>query len=247
MFIERWGEGEQHYFGIHGWSGDHRTFQPLARQLPPGATLFSVDLPGCGRSVAPVRWSLESVVDELASGVRAPVTLAGNCSGAIFALLLAQRIPERIERVVLIDAFASWPWYFRVFTSESIGRHAYFSTFANPVGRWITNLSLAGKRGSDTHLTSGFAATNHEITYRYLTLLKEAGSCERFAGLRMPIDVIYGERSFHAVRESVDVWRRMWPRARTWQLPNAGHLPILEATGALQKILFQETSCLIAP
>ncbi|MDQ6708852.1 MAG: alpha/beta hydrolase [Acidobacteriota bacterium] len=247
MFIERWGEGREHYFGIHGWSGDHRTFQPLAKQLPSGATLFSVDLPGCGRSAAPVRWSLESVVDELVSGVRAPVTLIGNCSGAIFTLLLAQRIPERIERVVLIDAFASWPWYFRVFTSENIGRYAYFSTFANPVGRWLTNLSLAGKRGSDTHLTRGFAQTDHEITYRYLAMLKQAGSAQRFADLKMPVDIIYGERSFNAVRESVEVWRQMWPHARTWRLPKAGHLPILEATGALHEILFQETACPTAP
>ncbi len=246
MFIERIGSGDRHYVGIHGWSGDHRTFLPLVNDMPSDITFWCLDLPGCGRSSAPARWTLDAIVDEVARAIPRPMTVIGNCSGAIPSLLLAQRAPEKVARLVLIDAFAAWPWYFRVFTSPGIGRYAYRSTFANPVGRWITNLSLKNRRRSDTHLTQGFAATDHAVTYRYLTLLREAGEAERFKDLDMPIDIVYGERTFQAVRESAAIWKRMWPHANTWRLPGAGHLPILEATAWLQEILFQEIPCPIA-
>ncbi|HEX9917834.1 MAG TPA: alpha/beta fold hydrolase, partial [Pyrinomonadaceae bacterium] len=156
MYVKRYGAGEREfYFGLHGWSGDHRTFAPLAAHIPAGASLYSADLPGCGRSLAPPTLTLETVTREIVEAVldavppRAPVTLIGNCSGAILGLLVAERIKARVGRLVLIDPFAYWPWYFRVFVARSFGRYAYRSTFANPLGRWLTNQSLRNRRTAD--------------------------------------------------------------------------------------------------
>ncbi len=241
MRIERFGTGPRAFFGLHGWSGDHRTYEPLVAGLPGDVTLYSADLPGCGESPAPREWTVDAVADEIADAVQTigtPVTLIGNCSGANLGFFVAERIPERIARMVTIDAFAFWPWYFRVFVNPVFGRYAYFSTFENPVGRWITNLSLSSKRKEDTSLTEGFERVNHRTTYRYLEMLNRAGDAERFRGLRMPIEVTFGAKSFAGVRESAAQFAAMWPQARVTCLGGAGHLPIREATSVLRGIIF---------
>ncbi|HZG53507.1 MAG TPA: alpha/beta fold hydrolase [Pyrinomonadaceae bacterium] len=251
MYVKRYGTGEHElYFGLHGWSGDHRTFAPLAAHVPARASLYSADLPGCGQSPAPPRFDLESVTAEIVAAVRgalaaapprAAITLIGNCSGAILGLLVAEQIRERVGRLVLIDPFAYWPWYFRVFVARSFGRYAYRTTFANPLGRWLTNQSLRSRRTAATDLTDSFGRIDHDVAQSYLALLAQVGGVERFESLRgVPIDIVYGERTFGAVKKSVSMWQGVWPQARARALAGAGHLPLLEATAQLAGIVFAD-------
>jgi pimeloyl-ACP methyl ester carboxylesterase len=100
---------------------------------------------------------------------------------------------------------------------------------------------LRGHRAAETDLTNSFGRIDHDVAQRYLALLSEVEGIERFAGLRrVPIDIVYGERTFGAVKKSVAMWQGIWPQARARVLEGAGHLPILEATGALSEIVFAE-------
>jgi pimeloyl-ACP methyl ester carboxylesterase len=242
MYVAKYGSGSRAYFGLHGWSGTHDSFAPLAARMPGDVALYCADMPGYGRSPAPREWSLRAIAGEIAeaiSSIDAPaLTVIGNCSGAIFGLLAAERAAERVERFVLIDPFAFVPWYFNLFVERSWGRYAYKSTFANPVGRWITNLSLRSRRSQGSDLTRSFRSVNHDTAYRYLELMSKIDGISRFAHLRMPIDIVYGERTFGAVKRSVAMWRAAWPHARAFELKGAGHLPIGEATGRLSEIAF---------
>ncbi len=243
MFLERTGNGSHAFLGLHGWSGTHRTFDPLIENLPSEVSFFSIDLPGCGQSEKPSQWTVSAVADQLAAAVAAlphPLTLVGHCSGALLALEVAKRLGDHVERLVLLDIFAFFPWYFRVFLNPYFGRYAYYSTFANPLGRLLTNASLRGKRSETTTLTGGFAEANHSVTYHYLQMLADFPLPETFGMLRQPIDIVYGEKTFGAVRESAKLWQSVWPQARQWCLTGAGHLPILEATSQLQELLFRK-------
>lgn len=244
MHLERYGTGSEVYVGLHGWSGSHKTFAPLLPHLPKEVSLYSADLPGCGQSPAPVRWDLQAIAEEIAGTIaklETEVTLIGNCSGALLGLLAAKRIPHHFRRLILIDPFAFWPWYFKVFVNPSFGKYAYFTTFANPIGRWLTNRSLKAKRTEDSDLTQSFSAINHETVYRYLTLLTGIDSIAQFSQLRMPIDIVYGERTFAAVKQSAGRWRSIWPQARCRELAGAGHLPVVEATAQLSELIFDRT------
>jgi pimeloyl-ACP methyl ester carboxylesterase len=242
MHVERYGTGERVFFGLHGWGGDHSTFAPLAAMMPTDATLYAADLPGYGRSPAPRRWSIEAIAEEVIASIaetRAPrVTLIGNCSGAIAGLAAAESLGQRTERLVLIDPFAFVPWYFRIFAAGEFGKAAYYSTFANPLGRWLTNRSLARRRTAQSDLTRSFGEVNHAAALRHLALLAEISSVERFANLTMPIDLLYGERTFRAVKQSVSIWLDLWPQACAIEISGAGHLPIEEATAELAQIIF---------
>ncbi len=243
MRLERYGSGAEVYFGLHGWSGDHRTFAPLLAYLPAGASLYCADLPGCGRSPAPPRWDLSAITDEIVESVSqieaTAVTLIGNCSGALLGLMAVRRIESKFRRLILIDPFAYWPWYFKVFVAPGWGRYAYYSTFANPIGRWLTDRSLRHRRAAETRLTRSFASVDHEAVYRYLVMLTGIEGIEQFRRFRMPIDIVYGARTFGAVKRSVARWRAIWPQARCWELAGAGHLPIEEAPARLSEIIFE--------
>lgn len=242
MYVKRYGAGADVYFGLHGWGGDHRMFAPLVAQMPRHASFYSADLPGYGYSNAPDEWNLEAITDEIADEILRnelqEIVLVGYCSGANLGLLVAQKIKERVSRFILIDPFAYLPWYFKVFVTKGFGRYAYNTTFANPIGRWVTNLSLKNHRTTKTNLTKSFSEVNHAVIYRYLELLSEMKDINQFADLTMPVDIIYGERTFKAVKESVNMWKGIWSQARDWELKGAAHLPIQEATKQLSEIVF---------
>jgi pimeloyl-ACP methyl ester carboxylesterase len=227
--VRKYGDGPRHFLCLHGWSGNHATFERLA---DPGLTLWCPDLPAT--NAYHITNSLAEVVREMPG----PVEIVGNCSGAIYGLLLAQRVPTR--RIILIDAFAFWPSYFRLFLIPVFGRKAYNAAFASPVGRRIANAALANRRTADTDLTDGFSRVDHDATYKHLQILSTVSSASQFAGIEADVEILYGEKSFSAVRKSVAIWNGIFPQARRYCLAGAGHLPILEATQQLSSILMLE-------
>jgi pimeloyl-ACP methyl ester carboxylesterase len=237
---ERYGSGTDVYVGIHGWGGSHRTFTPLAPYVPPSASLLAIDLPGYGRSSwQPVQSAagIAEQVDAFVAALPGPrVTLVGNCSGAILSLLTRT---AAVSRLVLVDPFAFLPWYFKVFVHPTFGPMAYHSAFANPAGRWLTNLSLKNRRTADTDLTGSFRNVDHAVSLRYLELLAAVDGIEQFRRIDGPIDIAYGARTFQAVKQSVVQWQALWPHARTYSLQSAGHLPIAEAPADLARIIFR--------
>ena len=199
MFVRQYGNGASVCFCLHGWSGDHRTFEALAEVLPDDARLYAADLPGCGLSPAPQPWDLRSVTRQIVQALHETdsdsVTLVGACIGALFGMCAALET-KVVKRLVMIDAFAMWPWYFRVFTAPVVGDKAYAGTFANPVGRWITNKALTARRAEGSHLTNGFAAARHQTQLKYLHIAREIKSPREFAPLDLSVDVIFGSRTF---------------------------------------------------
>ena len=243
IHAERFGSGPDAYVGVHGWGGSLATFRPIAPHVPASATLHAIDLPGYGRSEWRAVDSALGIAESIAAFIEsldtARVTVIGNCSGAILGLLANELVPARIARFVLIDPFAFLPWYFKVFVHPAYGRVAYHSTFANPIGRWATNLSLKKNRAADSDLTGSFRNVDHEVSRRYLALLDDVQSIQRFRGVTVPVDIAYGARTFAAVRQSVDMWRELWPHARAHVVAGAGHLPIEEAPVEIARIVFE--------
>lgn len=242
MHIERYGEGPKVFLGVHGWAGNHRTFHRFAKYLPDDCSFFTPDLPGYGGTPPPERWEASLVEEALAKAIAdhgwTDVTLVGHCGGALFAAALAQRRDLPIGRLIMIDPFAYVPWYFGIFLKGDFGRYAYLTTFANPLGRWMTNLSLSSKRTKDTNLTEAFSGVDHNVAHHYLVMMASYGEAERFQGIACAVDVAYGERTFKAIRDGVDLWREVLPQTRVFTLKGAGHEPLKEATDQLAAVFF---------
>ena len=248
MFVHEAGGGLRGVVGLHGWSGDHRTFFPLWEKMPDGWIVFSLDLPGCGVSEPPSEWNLRIVAREVAEemirlGMR-DLVLVGSCSGAVLAAFVVRELremgrPEVVGRLVMIDPFAYCPWYFRIFLTPILGYLIYAVVFANPIGRSITNFFLQDKRAGETNLTKSFAGVDHQVTWKYLKMLHRCGRPAQFRGMGLPVDILYGEKTFSAVQESVEEWKKAFPQAKLKKLAGVGHLPIFEGTKEVVKVIFR--------
>ena len=247
MFIQQTGTGSKTVVGFHGWSGDHHTFDPLLGLMPKDFTFFALDLPGCGKSEIPLKWEMPSlareVVQELILLNRKEMTLIGSCSGAILTAFVARELiqmekKDLLSRLVMIDPFAFCPWYFRLFLVPVLGPLMYATAFANPLGRWIANFILQDKRAGDTHLTRDFAEVSHRVVWKYLKMLSECGRPAQFRNLNLPVVILYGEKTFSAVRTSVQEWCDSLAQARVTQIKGAGHLPLMEGTKYVAEVVF---------
>lgn len=93
---------------IHGITANHLSWQWLAAALP-GWRVLAPDLRGRGRSMdLPPPYGLAAHTDDLAAllGTAAgddPVTVLGHSMGGFIALVLADRHPDRVRRLVLVD------------------------------------------------------------------------------------------------------------------------------------------------
>lgn len=243
MFSKSWGSGDDVTIGLHGWGGSHETFVPLASWLPEHCMLVACDLPGFGKTPAPARLDRDEISAGMARWIDGlglkRVSLLGNCSGALAALLAAPMLKTPVSRLILLDAFAYVPWYFRVFSNRVFGDYAYYTTFANPLGRWLTNRGLAARRRPGTDTTGSFARADHESTLSWLRLLADIPGYEFFRPVHAPVELVYGERTFCAVKRSVALWKKLWPQAPVTELKGAGHLGIAEAPRDLARIVFK--------
>jgi pimeloyl-ACP methyl ester carboxylesterase len=111
----KWGEQGAPIIGIHGLTGNAFCFQAFADKLAVDYQFYAYDLRGRGDSDKPAEGysvpfhaaDLAKLIDEL--GLERPI-LVGHSLGALIALYFAAHYPEKLSRLVLIDAGAPLPW-----------------------------------------------------------------------------------------------------------------------------------------
>ncbi|HSC66073.1 MAG TPA: malonyl-ACP O-methyltransferase BioC, partial [Cellvibrio sp.] len=89
---------------LHGWGCDSRTWQPLLESLQKMASLTLIDLPGFGSSVPLPEFSLDAVLEQIATQLPTNSVVMGWSLGGMLALQLAARFPERIDAVITLAA-----------------------------------------------------------------------------------------------------------------------------------------------
>jgi pimeloyl-ACP methyl ester carboxylesterase len=114
LHVGGWGDGPNVVLAAHGITGNHRSWQGVARALGPEVRLVAPDLRGRGRSVdlpGPFGMrahaaDLVAVLDHL--GIERCV-LAGHSMGAYVAAVAATTYPDRFPSVVLVDGGIALP------------------------------------------------------------------------------------------------------------------------------------------
>lgn len=117
----RWGhEGAPRVLALHGWLDNAASFIPLAQALladaPGTLDLVAIDLPGHGRSAHlppgadySFAGALHAVLDAADALGWERFALLGHSMGAGIASLLAAGCPQRVERLVAIEALGALP------------------------------------------------------------------------------------------------------------------------------------------
>lgn len=111
----QWGEQGPPIICIHGLTANAFSFQAYADELARDHQVIAYDLRGRGDSDKPEDGysiplhaaDLAEFIDEL--GVERPILL-GHSLGALIALYFAAHFPDKLSKLVLVDAGAPFPW-----------------------------------------------------------------------------------------------------------------------------------------
>lgn len=111
----QWGRQGTPIVCVHGLTANAFYFQALADDLARNHRVFAYDLRGRGDSTRPEHGysvpihaaDLAQLID--AGGLQQPVVI-GHSLGALIALYFAAHYPDKLSKLVLIDAGAPLPW-----------------------------------------------------------------------------------------------------------------------------------------
>lgn len=211
-----------------GWSPVLRGLRRGCRMIVPElSSLGGTRCPGCGLGVSEVVEVLETLIAR-EFGDR-PVTLAGLSLGGWMAARFALRHPERVSRLVLIDAGGyrdqDWDTIQSLVTVDDLAGvdRLYKALFVRTP--WLMQVSRAAFLK---------AYTSPGVRY-VLSRLTEADTFRDadLARLPMPTALIWGEQDGLFTLATARAMAAALPQARLEVLPNCGHAVHLECPRAL--------------
>jgi pimeloyl-ACP methyl ester carboxylesterase len=115
LHVVQWGEAGPPVVCLHGLTANAFCFQAFADALATDYRVIAYDLCGRGRSERPAQGYSVPIhavdLDQLLTALGLErVALLGHSLGALIALFYAAWRPERVSKLVLVDAGAPLPW-----------------------------------------------------------------------------------------------------------------------------------------
>jgi pimeloyl-ACP methyl ester carboxylesterase len=179
---------------------------------------------------------LRRFLDELGVG---RVSLVGHDWGAAVGLLLAIGEPDRIERLVLIDAVPllegyRWHGAARAWRRPVIGELLMGSTSRRLLSRELRRGTVRADAWTASRLTAVWEQFDQGTQRALLRLhraadetrLKELGA--ELGSVHSPALVVWGERDPWFGPELADAYAARLPNATVERIPDAGHWPWLD-------------------
>lgn len=106
-FVKK-GSGKKTIVFLHGWGGSWQSWAPIINKLESKYTIYALDLPGFGLSNLPKPYSLSDYTLELFNFINSKkisnITLVGHSFGGQIAAKFAITYPDKISKLVLVDA-----------------------------------------------------------------------------------------------------------------------------------------------
>lgn len=226
---------------LHGTSASLHTWAGWAEALAPTQRTISVDLPGFGltgpspsgdySAAAYTRFVLD-LMDVL--GIKRAV-VAGNSLGGNIAWTLALAAPERVSKLVLVDA-AGYP---RERSGEPIGFRIARTPGLRRVAAWLLPRSVVESSVRSVYGDPG--RVRPELVDRYYELTLRSGNrralaarlaqwpsgegSERIVEIRQPTLILWGEKDKLIPPEHGDRFHRDIAGSALVSFPALGHVP----------------------
>jgi pimeloyl-ACP methyl ester carboxylesterase len=221
---------------IHGAGGQHLSWPAEARRLP-DARVYTLDLPGHGKTEGPGHQSIEgyarSVVKFMDAAGLSRAVFAGHAMGGAIALTLALDFPDRVAGVLLISTGPRLP------IPSSILENA-----ANP-----STLPLAINALQEMFFCPQTPGSLREIVFKCLTetrqtlLLGDWLACDRFditgrlEAIRASTLVVCGTNDKMTPMHFSKTLASQIPGAALQTVDEAGHMLTLEQPRHLAKLI----------
>jgi len=225
---------------VHGFAASTHAWDGWARALSGSYRVVVLDLPGHGLTRTPPGYvvrsdSFEGVVDAATRRLGlARFTLAGNSMGGAVAWSYALDHPDRVERLVLVDA-AGWP-------RRERGGATIFKFINNPIGRRVLRtieirpLMTQGLRAAYVDP----ALVTPALVNRYVDLARAPGHRDILLGqkprreasvadlsrIHVPALVMAGQDDRVIPAADSERFHRAIPGATLILYPGVGHVPM---------------------
>ncbi len=238
LWHEQQGSGPN-FILVHGWGMHGGIWGDLPAQLARHFCVTTLDLPGYGRSHAPLAaQSLADFTDSVVELCPAPAIWLGWSLGGLIALDAALRYPEKVVRLVLVGATPKfvqapdWPHAMPAEVFAGFARsltHDYRATL-------LRFLSLhAGGNEDGRALLKQLRAkifTSHgdpqpAALAAGLAILEQTDLRARLADIRVPTLVIHGSHDRLASPAAAEYLAAHLSQARLLRIEGAGHAPFL--------------------
>jgi pimeloyl-ACP methyl ester carboxylesterase len=223
------------------------------RDVLPATGGVAPDLFGFGRSskASHLDYSLAGYAEFVAQFLDAleleRVRLVGHGWGGAIGLAFAQRHPERVERLALIDAVPllasfTWPKIVRHWRRPVLGELWMGSINRRLLARTLRSGSTRPEVWSDPRVDSVWEQFDQGTQRAILKLhrsidtpgLARAGA--GIAELTQPALVIWGERDPWLAPAFADAYAAALPNATLLRIPDGGHWPWLDQPGLLDQL-----------
>jgi len=232
---------------LHGWAMHSGVWRDFALRLAQRYRVICLDLPGHGRSAMGGATDLDEICEVLMQAIpERSCHLLGWSLGGTLAMAMAERFPERVDKVVVLagnpkfvqaddwpgikpDTLEAFADLLRSDVQQTLTRFLALQVNGLPHGKvLLTVLKQALQEcpaAADAALAIG------------LQILKSADLRGFLLQNQVPIALIFGDKDTLIPVACATVLKRLNPRLQVSVLASAGHLPFLTHTDELVELI----------
>jgi pimeloyl-ACP methyl ester carboxylesterase len=232
---------------VHGSNASLFTWEPWAGLMAGRVRVVSVDLPGHGLTGATVEqdYSIDGMAGFLDAftrklGLTQPFVLAGNSMGGSVAWRFALAHPDRVSKLVLVDAAGAVapgvdgpvPPAFKIARTPILRNLVRFVTPRSLIESGLHSAfydqSLVTPAMIDQYWEFNRRAGTRETTAIRFALPYEAEPATHLGDLKMPVLILWGREDKLIPVHSAEVFKAALPQAQLIIYDHCGHIPMEE-------------------
>ena len=237
---------------LHGSSGNARIWNLFAPKLAEHMPTLAVDLRGHGQSdhTVPAAYAGGDYLNDLEQLVKrleiARAVIVAHSMSVFHSIRYSADNPGRVAKLVLIDIEAACRPEHRDFLKTAGQKpHPVFATLEEAISRDRRIAPFAPLEAFAGFVEANLKATESEhanggcLTYRFdratLAQFDDYDEWGNLGRVTCPTLIVYGERSQLMRPEVIQAMKRELTDARVAEVPQAGHLPMLDNPEAFEK------------
>jgi pimeloyl-ACP methyl ester carboxylesterase len=226
---------------LHGLGADTRTWRVAIPALAAAAHVYALDQLGFGQSDKPeISYRVQTLVDSLAGFLDAlhldRASIVGNSLGGWVAASFAASHPERVDRLVLVDA-AGYGEPGQIVEDYLAG---FDPAMAAQVQQFLSGMTPEERRAMEAGLAAYFARRSRGDGYAMGSLIQSIVRGEDALGdsvkkITAPTLVLWGRNDPVIPVHVADELAKDIPKARKVVLDGCGHRPQVECSAAFNQ------------
>jgi pimeloyl-ACP methyl ester carboxylesterase len=238
---ESYGEGRALVI-VSGALSGARLWMNLAQLLAPKHTAYVLDRRGRGKSGDSPAYAPEREVEDVLAVLRAipgPIDLLGHSSGAILALQVAARQPDKLARLIAYEPPVFFDEADRIASDLPERLDALLAAGHREAA--VETFLREGPRASEVELRSMksgpswsllVSALGHTVPYDARIQRSFSGEAAELLGVQIPTLMLLGAASPARMRVGAETIAARLPNARIVELEGQQHMAMLQAPAA---------------